>query len=223
MIIEINFTVKSSIIGSGKRYNCSMLGTKILEEKESKFNGNLRVVKSFGLGIYIQSDGLTQSGGVVEGIWKQTLKRVHRLPFTVHSVLILGLGGGTVAKLIRKVWPGTKIKGVDIDPLMVGLGKKYLGLNENDIDIKIQDAAKPVLGKFDLVIVDLYRGDKFPEKFEDEKFLRMLSKNKFVIINRLYYKEKKVLAEEFGEKLKNVFKRVEYFYPEANMMFFCYN
>lgn len=200
-----------------------MLGTKILEERNSKYNGNLRVVKSFGLGNYIQSEGLTQSGGVVKGIWKQTLKKVHRSLSNVENVLILGLGGGTVAKLIRKSWPDAKIKGVDIDPLIVELGKKYLGLDDNDIDIKIQDAAVPVSDKFDLVIVDLYQGDKFPEKFEEEKFLKMLGKNKFVVFNRLYYKEKKVLAEEFGEKLKKVFKHVEYFYPEANMMFFCYN
>ena len=208
----------------GERYIIDpMFGTKILGEKKSKFNGNLRVVNSFGLGTYIQSDGLTQSGGVVEGIWKQTLKKVHRSLSNIESVLILGLGGGTVAKLILKEFPDAKIKGVDIDPLIIGLGKKYLGLNENDIDIKIQDAAKPVSGKFDLVVVDLYKGDEFPGKFEDEKFLRILGKNKFVIINRLYYREKKVLAEEFGKKLKKVFKRVEYFYPEANMMFFCYN
>lgn len=200
-----------------------MLGTKILEERNSKYNGNLRVVKSFGLGTYIQSEGLTQSGGVVKGIWKQTLKKVHRSLSNVENVLILGLGGGTVAKLIRKSWPDAKTKGVDIDPLIVELGKKYLGLDDNDIDIKIQDAAVPVSDKFDLVIVDLYQGDKFPEKFEEEKFLKMLGKNKFVVFNRLYYKEKKVLAEEFGEKLKKVFKHVEYFYPEANMMFFCYN
>ena len=36
---------------------------------------------------------------------------------------------------------------------------------DDEIDIKIQDAGKPIPGKFDLVIVDLYQGDKFPEKF----------------------------------------------------------
>ena len=45
-----------------------MLGIKILEERESKYNGHLRVVKTLGMGIYIQADGLTQSGGIVERI-----------------------------------------------------------------------------------------------------------------------------------------------------------
>jgi spermidine synthase len=198
-----------------------VLGIKILEEEKSKFNGNLRVVKSFGLGTYIQAEGLTQSGGVVEGIWKQTLRQVKDKRREIKNVLILGLGGGTVAKLIRKFWPEAKITGVDIDPMIVELGQKYLGLDEVDVDIKIQDAAKPIPDKFDLVIVDLYRGDQFPKEFEDEKFLKSLTKNKLVVFNRLYYKDKKLLAEEFGKKLQKFFRNVEYFYPEANLMFLC--
>jgi spermidine synthase len=200
-----------------------MLGTKILEERKSKFNGNLRVVKSFGLGTYIQSDGLTQSGGIVETFWKQTLGKVKNSPIIVHRVLVLGLGGGTVVKLIKNNWPDAKITGVDIEPLIIELGRKYLGLDNANLEIKIQDAAKPISGRFDLVIVDLYRGDKYPKKFEDEKFLKMLSNYKLVIFNRLYYKEKKTEAEEFGDKLKKVFKNVEYFRPVTNLMFICSN
>jgi spermidine synthase len=208
-----------------------MFGTKILEERKSKFNGNLRVVRSFGLGTYIQANGLTQSGGVVEGIWKETLKKIYNkrtplvLKFTINNCLILGIGGGTAAKLINKFWPGAKITGVDIDPVMVELGRKYLDLDKIDIEIKIDDAFNfpkiPNHSKFDLVIVDLYRGDKFPKKFEDEKFLKSLTKNKLVIFNRLFYKEKKIEALEFGKKLQKIFDKVEYFYPVSNLMFVC--
>jgi spermidine synthase len=196
-----------------------MIGTKILAERKSKFNGNLRVVKTLGMGTYIQSNGLTQSGGIVETIWKQTLRKVKNKK--VKNCLILGLGGGTAAKLIEKYWPEAKISGIEIDPVMIELGKKYLGLGEIDIDIKIQDAAKSISGKFDLIIVDLYHGDQFPKKFEDEKFLKRLSKNKVVIFNRLYYGDKRALAVKFGLKLQKIFRKVEYFYPEANLTFLC--
>ena len=96
--------------------------------------------------------------------------------------------------------------GIDIDPMMIELGEKYLGLGETDVKIKIQDAAKPIPGKFDLVIVDLYQGDKFPKKFEDEKFLESLTKNKLVIFNRLYYGDKRAEAVKFGLKLQKIFK-----------------
>ncbi len=198
-----------------------MIGTKILSVRRSKFNGDLKVVRSFGLGTYIQAGGLTQSGGIVESIWKSTLKKIKSKE--IEKVLILGLGGGTVAKLTRKYWPGAEVMGIDIDPMMIELGEKYLGLGETDVKIKIQDAGKPIPGKFDLVIVDLYQGDKFPKKFEDEKFLESLTKNKLVIFNRLYYGDKRAEAVKFGLKLQKIFKKVEYYYPEANLMFLCYN
>lgn len=194
-----------------------------MEERKSKFNGDLRVVKTLGLGTYIQANGLTQSGGIVESIWKSTLKKIHNSKFIIRNSLILGLGGGTAAKLVRKFWPGAKITGVDIDPAIVELGEKYLGLKEDDVDIKIGDASKFISGKYDLVIVDLYQGDQFPEKFGDEKFLKLLTKNKLVIFNRLYFGDKRPEAVKFGLKLQKIFSRVEYYYPEANLMFLCYN
>lgn len=205
-----------------------MFLTKTLEEKKSKFNGNLKVIKTLGLGVYIQVDNLTQSGGIVETIWKKTLKKVKSSKLKIKNCLILGLGGGTVAKLIRKNWPEAKITGVDLDPVIVELGKKYLGLIDKDIEIKIVDAVKYIeylmpKTKYDLIIVDLYNGSQFPQKFEDEKLLKKLAKNKLVIFNRLYFGNKRALAVKFGLKLQTIFKKVEYFYPEANLMLICYN
>lgn len=207
-----------------------MFGTKILEERRSKFNENLKVVRSFGFGTYIQADGLTQSGGVVEEIWKSTLKKVKGERREVKECLVLGLGGGTVVKLINKNWPGAKITGVDIDPEIVELGKKYLGLDEQKVKIVISDAAQytkyNILNtKFDLIIVDLYNGDQFPKKFESKNYIHLvrslLSREGTVVFNRLYYKDKKIEAEHFGEKLKMVFNSVESFRPVSNLMYIC--
>lgn len=208
-----------------------MIGTKILEERKSKYNGNLRVVKTFGMGTYIQSNGLTQSGGIVETIWKQTLRFLNHKSLIINHCLILGLGGGTVAKLIRNKYPNAKITGVEIDPLMVELGKKYLGLDQINVDIKISDALNflelPTHNSqhYNLVVIDLYNGDQFPKEFESEKYLHLieniLSKSDVVIFNRLYYGEKRPQAVKFGKRLEKVFGTVDWFYPEANLMFFC--
>jgi spermidine synthase len=198
-----------------------MLGTKVLEERESNYNGHLRVVTTLGMGTYIQADGLTQSGGIVESIWKSTLRHILHTKYDIQSVLILGLGGGTVAKLARKFWPDSKITGVDIDPLMIELGKTYLGLDETEVEIKIQDAAESVPGGFDLVVVDLYRGDKFPKKFESIIYLRSLAKYHLVIFNRLSYKDNKHKADKFSKKLKSIFGKVETYRPVTNVMYIC--
>lgn len=203
----------------GVKYNWDMLGTKILEERESKFNGNLRVVRTLGLGTYIQANGLTQSGGIVEKFWDQTLKKIKKEK--LKNVLVLGLGGGTVVKLLKKYWPGVKITGVDIDPVMVELGQKYLGLT--GVKIIIGDAYNLPGGDFDLVLVDLYNGDKFPKKFKGKTFLGKFKNYPLVIFNRLYYGENKLVAKEFGQKLKKYFESVEVYNPEVNIMFICRN
>jgi spermidine synthase len=213
-----------------------MLGTKILEERISKYNGEIKVVKTLGFGTHIQAEGLTQSGGIVETIWKSTLKRIVNCKLKIKNCLILGLGGGTVAKLIRKNWPEAKITGIDIDSVMIELGKKYLNLNEYKVDILIADASNLSNlsnlpnwpnSKFDLIIVDLYQGDKYPEKFETDNFIKLvrchLTSFGVVVFNRLYYGEKRPQTVKFGNNLKKIFSNVEWFYPEANLMFVCYS
>lgn len=209
-----------------------MFGSKILEEKKSKYNGSLKVIRAIGLGTYIQAENLTQSGGIIESMWRSTLKQVKRKKERVKSVLILGLGGGTIVKQIKKNWPAASITGVDIDKEIVELGKKYLKLDESLVKIKITDASvflthPSSLTFYDLVIVDLYNGDQFPKKFETDKFIKLikhyLTSNGTVVFNRLYYKDNKLEAENFGKKLKRVFKNVEEYHPLVNLMLVCKN
>ncbi|HJY98939.1 MAG TPA: methyltransferase domain-containing protein [Patescibacteria group bacterium] len=200
-----------------------MIGTKVLEERESKHNGHIKVSRSLGMGTYIQAEGLTQSGGVVGVIWKPTIKKIKSMGIDINTCLILGMGGGTAAKYVRLFWPKVKITGVDIDPVMIDLGKKYLGLSEIGVKIVIGDAYNFDPKGYDLVIVDIYKGEEFPEKFATENFLSKFGKNKLVVFNRTYYGEKRPEAVRFGKILEKNFKNVEYFYPEANVMFLCSN
>jgi hypothetical protein len=205
-----------------------LAGQKILEKRQSKFNGKIKVIRNLAFGTHIQAGGITQSGGIVENIWKDTLKKIVNCPpagragkLKIDNCLILGLGGGTAAKYVRLLWPNAKVTGVDIDPIMVELGNKYLGLDKVNVDIKITDAYGFNSSGYDLVIVDLYNGDQFPGKFEDDKFLKRLTKNKLVIFNRLYFGDKRSIAVKFGNRLQKIFPNVEWFYPQANLMFIC--
>lgn len=200
-------------------------GIKVLEEKESIINSKVSVIKSIAWGTYIQVGGLTQSGGVVNGVWKNTLKQIQKKKASPSNILILGLGGGSVATLSRKFWKESKIVGVDIDPVMVDMGKKYLGLDKLDLQIKIDDAFKYLKtqkDEYDLIILDMYKGDEVPEDLKSDNFLltvkNRLSKNGLAVFNRLYFGEKRPEAMRFGQKLQKIFGKVEYHYPEANVM-----
>ena len=206
-------------------------GTKVLAEVASPINGEIKVVKTLVFGTYIQVEGLTQSGGVMYSVWNTVLKKVKGQKSKVKSALILGLGGGDAARLIKKYWLEAKITGIEIDPEMVKLGQKYLGLDESKVTIKIQDAKdfveKEVKAKkkYDLILIDVYVGYEVPEKFTEKEFIRQIlkltDKNGLAIFNRLYFGDKRKLAEIFHRELIKVFKKVRPIYPEANVMYLC--
>src|SRR5258708_29832583 len=67
-----------------------LIATKILEEVESPINGKLTVVKDLTWGTYIKAGGLTQSGGILTAVWKETLSKVINEKGNISNCLILG-------------------------------------------------------------------------------------------------------------------------------------
>jgi len=216
-------------------------GVRVLEKVNSRINGKVEVIKSFAFGTYIQVGGLTQSGGVVNSVWKAALKKLKNEKTKKRkNCLILGVGGGGNAAIVGRLWPGAKITGVDIDPVMVEMGKKYFGLDELGVELVIEDAkiflkskiknlpARQVgpKSKFDLILVDLYVGDNYPTRFESDDYIHLvkttLASGGVAIFNRLYYGKKRKDAVRFSEKLEKIFPKVEVIYPEANVIYICY-
>src|SRR5260221_13368900 len=107
-----------------------------ITEVKSPINGKIEVCWELGWGKVIRVNGLTQSGGILFEVWQSTLRRLQKTRPEFKNCLILGLGGGSVAKIVSKNWPNAKITGVDIDFVMVDLGKKYLGLDKIEVDTK---------------------------------------------------------------------------------------
>lgn len=212
-----------------------------IDKQTSDFNGELTVIKDIFYGTYIKGGGLPQSGGLAEIIWRNTLNKVKGERQEIKDCLILGLGGGGIAKLVRNNWgEDVKITGVDIDPVIVDLGKKYLKLEEQDVLIKIQDVNDYIKAprnkkqdtNYDLICIDTYQGDQFPKEFETEKFAKKIKSllkedlphgkaGGIAIFNRLYGPEDRKLANNHAKVLEKVFEKVDRNYPEANIMFIC--
>ena len=76
-----------------------------------------------------------------------------------RSVLMLGLAGGTVFRILRHLLPEARLEAVEIDPEILALGRRYMALDELDLRIHVADA-KPWLARnrrrFDAVIDDCY-------------------------------------------------------------------
>ncbi len=89
-------------------------------------------------------------------------------PETPKSLIMLGLGGGTVLRQLRHFLPDLEMKAVEIDGDMIRLAKEYMHLDDTGVEVIHADAHEFVQTcreQFDVVIDDLYRsGDKDVER-----------------------------------------------------------
>lgn len=204
----------------------SMFGPKVIEVVESLINGRLEVRK-WGRDIYVTTAGLTQSGGLIRELWGKTLKRFKGQDSRFKTWLILGLATGTVAKIIFDKYQPVKIVGVEIDHLMLNIGRKYFDLN-NIPKLKIVnlDAKHYILDAketFDFVLVDLYVGDQLPKFVYTPKFIRAVKRiGKMAVFNHLFYDaDKKDKAQELITSLESHFNQVSLVRELTNLLIIC--
>lgn len=90
--------------------------------------------------------------------------------------LLLGLGGGTVARLLHTRFGTVSIVGVDDDPTVIELAGRELA-DLDGLEVVRRDAFDYVASsqeRFDLACVDLYRGAELEARIVGRPFLRQL-------------------------------------------------
>ena len=133
------------------------------------------------------------------------------------SVLIVGLGGGTLPMALRDLLPEALIDTVEIDEAVVRVAKEYFGYQEDEYNRAIIQDAR-VYGKrsalrgltYDLIILDAFNGEYIPEHLMTVEFLEemraLLSDDGVLVANtfassRLYDFESATYAAVFGNFL----------------------
>jgi spermidine synthase len=82
-------------------------------------------------------------------------------PARRRSLLVLGLGGGSAARLLRALAPGARIVGVERDPAVLRAARRRLGLDALGLEVVQADARDylaSLAGCFDLIVEDLFVG-----------------------------------------------------------------
>jgi len=219
-----------------------VFGKKLIETANSPINGKINIYYSWRWPV-LEVGGLEQSGPFIAGIWKKGLKNVQKFKgLKVQNVLILGLGAGTAARLVNQFWPKSEITGIEIDPKIIKMGKKYFNLDKiPNLKIACSDVNKWIHSRhnnthynntyyhskhnfilYDLILVDLYLGDQVPISCETKTFLKniksLLAPNGLAVFNRLYYRDKKKEAENFIKKLETIFQRLTRVRTPSNLL-----
>lgn len=193
---------------------------KVISEFKSLYSGQIQV-KQDGASRYVSVGNLTQSWGIVKEVWQPVIKRYGKKG---KHWLILGLAAGTVARLIPQP---AQITGVEIDPVMLKIGRQYFDLDKiPNLKILNKDAHSWLLttnSYFDYILVDLYLGDQCPAFVYSPKFLKRLKiVGKTIFINHLFYDDaKRHQAGELVRKLKAIFENIRLHRVLTNLMIIC--
>lgn len=155
---------------SGGAIRPATYGTRVFET-ESAYN-YIQVVKS---GTEIQL--LLDEGSAVHSIYDPTSLYTHgywddvllapyfgsgRIP---GRVALVGLAGGTVARQFTAIDGPMPIDGVELDPKIVDVGRRYFQMTEPNLHVTVADGRywmATQAGHYDVILVDAYRQPYIP-------------------------------------------------------------
>ncbi|NRR89962.1 fused MFS/spermidine synthase [Winogradskyella undariae] len=155
----------------------------------SKYSGELEITWYNGRK-HLNSENANYSYGSLQRILKFGLQKINLN--SVNSVLVLGMGGGSVIETLRSDFSYTKfIEAVELDPVVIDIAKTEFGITESSqLKINCADAfqfIKTNTKPFDLIIVDLYIDLTVPDKFLSQEFwtsvLNSKSSKGFILFN----------------------------------------
>ena len=94
------------------------------------------------------------------------------------TVLFLGVAGGTAIKQLVTVYPDVHVTGVDLDPAVLDVAKRYFGLGEEKRVNLVADDARWFLAnskdRYDMIAIDLYVTGHIPFFATTAEFFRVV-------------------------------------------------
>lgn len=112
------------------------------------------------------------------GVWDAFLALPPLLDRPLERVAILGNAAGTTARALGVYYPEAYVDGVELDPAVSRVGRRYFAMDENP-RLTVHDAdARPYLRAtdrlYDLIIVDAYRQPYVPFYLATREFFRLV-------------------------------------------------
>jgi spermidine synthase len=149
------------------------------------------------------------------GEWDMFLVLPPLLGRPVERVAILGNAGGTTARAFGVFYRRARIDGVELDPAVTAVGRRYFGLDNPRLRV-FDDDARPYLRRsdrrYDLILLDAYRPPYVPFYLATKEFFELvrahLRPGGMVAINVATVPDDHRLAEGIGGTMATVFPQV---------------
>ncbi len=187
--------------------------------QSTKYNRDIRINEERG-NYKLLVNGSRQSGEYIKLLWLHAFKKLGiTADKQTRSILVLGVAGGTVIHILRGMYTKATIAGVDIDNVMIDIGKTYFGLKDIPRLLLVHQDAKQYIQqaiaqkkRYDLIIVDLFSGREIPGFVAHASFLRKLrtlrTKDGRIVINYLRELAYQKRSDRLMKTLKKLFSTV---------------
>lgn len=136
-------------------------------------------------------------------------------PQKLHRIGIIGLAAGTIAHQFTRVYGPVPIDGVEIDPAIVNVGRKYFGMNEPNLHVYEQDGRtflETTTARYDLVAIDAFQQPYIPFQLTTREFFTTirthLSSTGVVVLNTAHTTHDYRLVQAFINTMSQVFPSV---------------
>jgi predicted O-methyltransferase YrrM len=207
------------------RYLKSFFITEVWESISTEHNPMIQVVYEYGK-IKLNAKTVNYSFGSLHVAFAETFAEYDIARRNYDTVLILGLGAGSIPAILSSYGRNYHMIGVEIDPEMIRLAQKYFNLDyHTNLQIVIADAIQFVSEtkqKYDIICVDLFIDYEIPTKAELPDFLvnlkNILSNNGILIYNRILLPQTMASTERFISIFDQIFPESESFKTLANLM-----
>jgi spermidine synthase len=109
--------------------------------------------------------------------WDLFLMLPPLLPEPPRSMLVIGNAGGTMARAYGRFYPDVSIDGVELDPKVNQVARRYFGAGDNPRLHLISADGRPFLERtkkrYDLIVVDAYRQPYVPFYLATSEFFEL--------------------------------------------------
>jgi spermidine synthase len=214
---------------SGGAIRAAAYGTRVYET-ESAYN-YIQVVRSG-----TETQLLLDEGTAVHSIYDPTTLYTHGYWDDVllapdfgsgqrpSRVALVGLAGGTVARQFTAIDGPIPIDGVEIDPKIVDVGRRYFDMTEPNLHVTVADGRywmATQAARYDVILIDAYRQPYIPFYLTTREFFESakahLSSNGVLAINVGRTPTDRRLVDALSGTLNAVFPRV--FVIDTNVRF----
>jgi len=209
---------------------------QLVESKESLYNN---------IYVYKQGDYYAMTFGYNRKIYTESIynsKDDRDLPVTytrymtasliyakdVHSILEIGFGGGRTSWYLHRFLPGVSVTSVELDPDVAALAKKYFGIkDEPNFHLVNQDGRlflKQSKDKYDIILVDAYRGPFVPFHLLTEEFYQLVKDHLTpggVVGQNV--EPSTMLFDSAVKTIQSVFPQTDFYVAEGNVVTIAYD